>query len=209
MTANKQEGKQIRVLDEFATLQGTGHLVGTRQYFVRLAGCSVTDCRIRSVCDEAGALNPRAGECVDPRRIVRDARREVGANGWLHVTGGEPLDQQGALAELLHEARRCGLRTHLQTSGARTTELEFDWTTVSPKSDDYRLTSGSELVLVDTGFELEDLRVIARDTWFLHYFLQPLWGDEAAVTAAKVCTAAKCGLPWRLTDQMHKRWAIR
>ena len=197
------------VVDEFATLQGTGHLVGTLQFFVRLAGCSVTECRIRRVCDEAGGLNPRAGDYCDPNRIVRDARREVGANGWLHITGGEPLDQQQALSELLCEARRCHLRTHLQTSGARATELEFDWTTVSPKGPDFPIRSGSELVLVDTGFSIDDLRMIARDTSFLHYFLQPLWGDEVAATASKVRTAAMCGMPWRLTDQMHKRWDIR
>lgn len=41
------------VTSVFRSLQGEGHFVGYPMTFVRLAGCSVQDCMIRAVCDEA------------------------------------------------------------------------------------------------------------------------------------------------------------
>ena len=46
----------IYVSDTFTTYQGTGHLLGMRQHFVRFAGCGVAECPIRDQCDEPSAL---------------------------------------------------------------------------------------------------------------------------------------------------------
>lgn len=208
---NTQHTHNLRIVDEFVTVQGTGHLVGVPQYFVRLAGCSVYSCPIRKECDERGALNPRAGEFVDPDELAKRATRRMGQGGWLHITGGEPFDQLEGLSRLSITAQRLGLRIHYQTSGTRKVDLPWDWITVSPKceTEDLQLKFGQEVVLVDRGHSLEELDSLVKQTRFWFYYLQPLWGQDPKETIEKVLQAQRKGIPFGFTDQMHKRWEVK
>jgi organic radical activating enzyme len=192
----------IFVRDEFTSYQGTGHLIGTRQYFVRFAGCSVASCPIRKECDEPDALTRRGAAEVEVEAVVERALASVGRSGWLHITGGEPTDQGDGLQELVKLARKRGLYVHLQTSGIRRVPIQWDWLTVSPKQDIPEQTFGQELVLIDTGdLSRERMQRLVASTSFWCYYLCPLWGHSLASTAD---LAKEVGDPWSLTMQMHK-----
>lgn len=195
------------VADEFLSFQGTGHLVGTRQYFVRFAGCGIADCAIRKQCDEPAALTRKTALPTDVEKIVQRAVDAVGARGWLHITGGEPTDQSNALQELTKQARRAGLYVHLQTSGVRRVPIQWDWLTVSPKRMLPEQRFGQELVVIDDGnLDLERMALLVRETSFWSYYLAPLWGRELGKTAE---LAMRAGEPWALTSQMHKIGGFR
>lgn len=193
----------ILIAEEFVSVQGTGHLAGVVQYFVRFAGCSVR-CPIRGECDEPDALKREAGAELEADDVARRAMLAVGCGSWLHITGGEPTDQPDGLREMVAAAHHAGLRVHIQTSGVR--EVPWcEWVTVSPKSE-LRQRCGDELVLVDRGQGIDELRALQAHTGFRHYFLLPLWGGDAGTSYQKVI---RMGRPWRLAAQQHKHWGVR
>lgn len=207
----------LRTFERFWTTQGTGHLVGMPQWFIRTAGCSVK-CPIREVCDEPGALDLQAGKLLDVGQLADEALAEVGQGGWVHITGGEPCDQPEALTALGIELERRDLRIHLQTSGTLPIPIRTDWLTVSPKVSAAMLawTWGQELIVVnDPAFITDDavLRAYSVLTRFYDYYLCPLWKDGEA-TNAKECFDTvkrlnKTGLRWRLTGQFHKYMGVQ
>lgn len=198
---------QAWVADEFLTFQGTGHLVGTRQYFVRFAGCGVVECPIRKQCDEPAALTRKTALATDIQDIVQRAVDAVGTRGWLHITGGEPTDQSDALQELTKQARRAGLYVHLQTSGVRRVPIQWDWLTVSPKLMIPEQRFGQELVVIDDGkLDLARMARLVQETSFWSYYLSPLWGRDLSATAK---LALQAGEPWAITSQMHKLGGFR
>ena len=109
--------QKIRVTSQHTTIQGTGHLAGTVQRFVRMAGCSLRKCPLRKVCDEPFSLNATSGADHPIDDILAQARKEVGSRGWLHITGGEPTDDIEGLTALMVRARILGFQIHLQTHG--------------------------------------------------------------------------------------------
>lgn len=193
----------IYVTQQYASFQGTGHLSGTRQFFVRFAGCAVA-CPIRKQCDEPAALTRHDAEKVEPDEVVANALRVVGERGWLHVTGGEPTDQPEGLQRLVMQARAAGLYVHVQTSGVRRVPVQWDWLTVSPKVREPLQTFGQEMVVVDDGMVTPEwLRELRSSTSFWCYYLCPLWGRDMHGTAA---LAAEAG--WDITSQAHKVWGL-
>jgi len=185
-------------------------MLGTRQWFVRTAGCSVRKCPIRAVCDERFALHAVNGSWHVVADLVDEALAAVGTGGWMHITGGEPTDQPEALAELLAAARAAGLRTHVQTSGLREIDAA-DFVTVSPKvpADEVAVLKGDELVLVYNEQSADEIRAYERLD-FSHYFLQPKWDTDSEANAPETAKAVlDTGGAWRLTVQAHKYVGIR
>ena len=194
----------IYVSDMFSSFQGTGHLTGTRQFFVRFAGCSVK-CPIRKDCDEPFALTRGKATKHSAESIVSDALQAVGPRGWLHITGGEPTDQSRALQELVMHARQSGLYVHVQTSGVRRLPVQWDWVTVSPKVQEPEQRFGQEMVVIDDGTVTKDrLDALRSTTSFWCYYLCPLWGRDMKLTA-ELAWQAK----WDLTCQMHKYGGLK
>lgn len=193
--------------------QGTGALQGARQFFVRFAGCSVR-CPIRAVCDQQESLSG-VGSTFDVQALVSQALDEVGCNGWIHLTGGEPCDQPEALLEFSVEARRVGLRLHIQTSGTVKVPGEWDWLTVSPKQSPTELVQrrGSELCVVFNPKQFPDvgvLRALYQSTRFLHYYLVPMDSGTPNTQATSAMTELLNvnGMSWRLGIQAHKFWEV-
>jgi organic radical activating enzyme len=194
----------IYISDMFNAFQGTGHLTGTRQFFVRFAGCSVK-CPIRKDCDEPKALTRRGSRTYDAYDIVNHALQAVGPRGWLHITGGEPTDQKEGLQELVMHARESGLYVHVQTSGVSRLPVQWDWVTVSPKVYEPEQKFGQEMVvIVDGTVTLEWLEELRSTTSFWSYYLCPLWGRDMKLTS-ELAWKAK----WDLTWQMHKHGGLR
>jgi organic radical activating enzyme len=209
------------------TVQGTGHLAGVVQYFIRLSGCDHKGCQIRALCDEARSFSFHAGSKTTVRQIVDRALEELGHGGWLHITGGEPT-QNPAFYPLIREASEAGLKVHIQTSGIAGIEAPYDWLTVSPKTplSALRQTYGQEMVVVYQGQSDEELLEMSRSTGFWYYYLSPLWlpganeMENARATADAVIRLNRRsnddglqrhhnGRQWLAALQAHKFWGVK
>jgi len=208
----------LQVTEEVVTIQGTGHLIGVVQYFVRLAGCSLKSCPIRHACDEARSFSHNAGTATTVAAVVSRAVDAVGVGGWLHVTGGEPTEAPG-FEHLVRAANGAGLRVHIQTSGVRAIEAPFDWLTVSPKVPlgQLRQRYGSELAVVYQGQTDAELLELVDRLAFWYAYLVPLTVDGAPYNAAAAEEAVvrlnlqgsrehHNGRRWLLGIQAHRVW---
>tara|TARA_R110002020_G_scaffold138905_1_gene309449 strand:- start:183 stop:764 length:582 start_codon:yes stop_codon:yes gene_type:complete len=192
----------IWISESFDSVQGTGHLLGVRQLFVRFAGCGVK-CPIRSECDEQGSLSRRGAIECTIESLVEEAL--ASGTGWMHITGGEPTDQSEGLQELTMLARERGLKVHIQSSGVRHVPCQWDWLTISPKTDPVMQAFGQECIVVDDGtWTVDRLKILRDSTKFWCYYLVPLSGADPAST---VDLASRAG--WDMTIQAHKHWGVR
>ena len=218
------------VTDIFYSLQGEGHFVGYPMAFVRLAGCSVTECHIRKECDEAPWKSREQldadGIVVRVRDVVTEARmrspvvrtagdQHAGGSLIVCITGGEPTDHD--LTPLLSALRDAGHRLHLETSGVRPlTGIPFEWITVSPKTKDYVQRSGHTLKVVvrPEWSELEAWREVEQydqGTEFFHRYLQPttLLGRPAnAEAVTRMLLGGWNAGRWALSIQAHRHWNL-
>lgn len=210
------------------TMQGTGHLLGVQQHFIRFAGCSVKNCPIRRDCDEQFSLNKQNGSRHLVSDLIQETLAAVGPGGWMHITGGEPTDQASELEELVKSAYRAKLKVHIQTSGTAPVEMPYDWLTVSPKVPAKQLEQryGNEVVVVYEGQTAEELEAYTEGTSFWYYYLQPKWenrdgGVGAAVNGTETAEMINelrrrggdgprhhNGQEWNMTIQAHKYWGI-
>lgn len=184
----------------FRTIQGEGHLSGTTQVFVRLAGCSV-GC---PGCDTDYGVNERADVSEITSRIESeflDVPEEL--ETWVWITGGEPTDHD--LTPMIREFHRKHWRVAVATSGVRPMPIPVEWLSVSPHSQNLRQLFGNEIKLVP-GLNGLDAREFIEKTgkglrfWFK--YLQPLYGDPESI---ELCKAIWRDHPdWGITTQQHK-----
>ena len=199
-TAPHRTGKRLPVMERFYTLQGEGRFSGRAAYFIRLAGCPVR-C---SWCDVKDSWTARADQYIP----VADIAAGIPPQARIAVvTGGEPLLYD--LAELTETLHGRGLRTHLETSGARALSGRWDWVCVSPKvvltpSDDV-LAHADELKVVVSGPEdiVRAERCAERTKEGCALLLQPEWSRRHEVLP---CLIEYIGQNprWGLSVQMHK-----
>jgi len=103
----------VRIFEVFTSIEGEGLLYGTKTLFVRLAGCPFT-C---FYCDTPEALPAGSG-----KEYTLEAARELVSSSLrphtykVNFTGGEPLVQHEAVAELARHAQSLGVRTYLESS---------------------------------------------------------------------------------------------
>jgi organic radical activating enzyme len=136
----------------FRSVQGEGIYTGVMQVFVRFSGCGFS-C---SYCDSKAAKE-RAESCrcalpggdvelqnpVDPEAAATLTLSLAALPGThsISVTGGEPLEQPGFLADFLELAGRGGLPLYLETNGLDTAGLESVLPMVDIVSLDIKLPS--------------------------------------------------------------------
>lgn len=204
------------VADIFHSLQGEGHFVGYPMTFVRLAGCSVTDCHIRQECDEA----PWKAQWKLRTTDVVDAVKNKRASGIVCITGGEPTDHD--LIPLVCALHDAGYRVHLETSGCRPVlGIPIEWITVSPKvldRDGFQQRTGHALKVVvrpewDTMKAWDIIKSFDATTDFFHRYLQPLTVDGKAVNLPQVIALLQHdmngGGRWALSTQAHRAWGLK
>ena len=215
----------LRVTEIFDSLQGEGYWTGIPMTFVRLAGCNAPELGLGclSWCDTPGARDPSAGEEMDVAAIVRGIQLPR-----LCLTGGEPLLQVEGVATLLAEARRSGIRVHVETNGTvgpgtAVPDPGFDWVTVSPKPPAYRVATGwdgliDELKLVaDDSLDTATAERLAAKHPEAVVFVQPQWvqpqrgdqGMEDGGSMARAMALVRDHPEWRLSLQTHKFLGIR
>jgi 7-carboxy-7-deazaguanine synthase len=188
------------VSDIFYSIQGEGFWTGTPMAFIRLAGCSVTQCSIRKECDEA-PWKAKMGMLSEEQIVSMIDRRA----SIVCITGGEPTDHD--LLPLL--AVLDDYKIHIETSGVRRlNDLAFDWVTVSPKSIRFEQRTGDALKLVirpEWTFDDVDTYLAVAGSGFTHVYLQPLWG----VNHTQVLEMVKQRAGLRLSTQSHKYWEVK
>lgn len=203
----------LRIAETFTSLQGEGHLAGKVTHFIRFGGCSVVECGLHpatrarwGACDTAWYGH----EARNIDELATEARDAVGRDGWVCITGGEPMDQAADLRILVTELKRRGLLVSMQTSGTRVVTIPWDWLAVSPKGE-LRQDFGQELKVVYHGQPDDELAALFSRTRFWNYYLMPLWADGKAnvdETVETVRRLYRTGQPWELTTQAHKAWGV-
>ncbi|MDE1862584.1 MAG: 7-carboxy-7-deazaguanine synthase QueE [Thaumarchaeota archaeon] len=104
---------KVRLYEIFTSVEGEGILFGTKTLFVRLAGCPFK-C---FYCDTKGALPVESGteyEIGDAKKLIGDS---IERNTYkVNFTGGDPLLQSEAVAELAGFVRERKIPTYLESS---------------------------------------------------------------------------------------------
>lgn len=188
------------LVEVFTSIQGEGAFTGTPANFIRLAGCNL-QCEWCDTDHKLRFMQPVEG-------IVASLDRRF---KHVIITGGEPLLQK-EYYNLSEQLIAAGFTVHVETNGTipikGTYGTEFDYITVSPKSEHFPQTWGFELKLVYTGQSDDYLNRLLGSTQFLHYFLQPCHTNTGPNTKETV-EAVLRNPEWRLSLQTHKILLIR
>ncbi len=131
---------QVRLIEIFSAIQGEGLNVGTRQIFIRLAGCDLR-CQF---CDSAHTWSTPESCQIERSPGRRDfethanpvslptllkwveRQNQPGLHDSISLTGGEPLLQAAFLARFLPLVRKeTGLPVYLETGGHRPEQLSL------------------------------------------------------------------------------------
>ncbi len=102
-----------QIVEEFVSIQGEGVYAGIPTYFIRFAGCNIK-C---TWCDTAYANSKGVGKFLHPKELVTKARALSGREGWVCITGGEPLLQKDSLEELVRDLKSNLLKVTIETNG--------------------------------------------------------------------------------------------
>ncbi len=193
------------VVETFHSLQGEGRWAGSNAFFIRLAGCDV-HC---PWCDQKETWSAQRYPQILATELAQAAADSSPA--MVVVTGGEPLMHD--LAPLTQDLAQCGLRRHLETSGAYPLRGDFEWITLSPKP--YKSPHASlyaranELKIVvanaeDLVWAEEQARRVSGDV--LHY-LQPEWNSPQSqmLIFDYILTHPQ----WQMSLQTHKFLGVR
>lgn len=118
-------GRKLPVMEEFYTLQGEGYHMGTAAYFVRIGGCDV-GC---SWCDTKESWNAELFPAIELDGIIERVSNTPAK--VIVVTGGEPSNYP--LDYFTGKLIENGVKTMVETSGARPLSGSWDWVCLSPK----------------------------------------------------------------------------
>ena len=200
------------VSEIFCALQGEGHRVGTRNVFVRFAGCNLKcneaehgfDCdtdfaSIYKRFETAQALVSEVGEVWGG---AEEGRAVI-------LTGGEPTLQIDT--ELLQAFQNEKYFVAVETNGTKQMPYPegVSWVSCSPKTAEHtlKLTDADELRYVRAERQGIPRPKVSAD----HLFLSPAAdGDGPKRANLRHCMKLIEENPaWRLSVQMHKLWGIR
>lgn len=205
----------MRVVEIFRSIQGEGPLIGTPSIFVRFAGCNLRCPYCDTRYSWSGGVEVGVDEVV--RRVL-----ELGDNGWVTLTGGEPFVQDfGELEDLvtrLGNRFRIAVETNATIAVPSSLLNHIDVVVASPKPRSFNpYYPGAELLRVVDISRLWLKFVITdpeKDIDEVVYYstiigipmdrviLQPncytlSYGDLARYVVEK-------GLPYRVLPQLHK-----
>lgn len=198
-------GRKLPVMEEFYTLQGEGHHMGSAAYFVRIGGCDVgcTWCDTKESWD-SGLFPPVD---VDPiiERVADTPSKTV------VVTGGEP--SRYPLDYFSGSLHRKGVKTMIETAGVQELSGTWDWICLSPKKYSpphhslYPRANELKVIIQNKG-DLEwaekNAALVASDCLL---YLQPEWSkfDEVIDTLTEYIMKNP---EWKISLQAHKYMAI-
>ena len=167
----------------FESIQFEGERCGTRNIFIRLAGCNM-DCPF---CD----TNTEDSVKLSVKEIVHILKNYLSCSNVI-LTGGEPMIHD--LALLLSALKAEGYYVAMESNGSAIENLYdeiridlVDWLTVSPKSP---LDKEILKLAHETKYVVPDKEKII---WWDHpkVFLQPEWNNKAALARCRELLRAK------------------
>lgn len=104
---------KVRLFEIFTSLEGEGILYGTKTLFVRLAGCPFT-C---FYCDTKESLPMDSGQEYDISAACSLIEKSLAGNTYkVNFTGGDPLVQADAVAEMAKFVQSKNIPTYLESS---------------------------------------------------------------------------------------------
>lgn len=194
------KGELLPLMEAFYTIQGEGFHKGTAAFFIRIGGCDVGChwCDVKESWDAARHPPTAISHIVEQARQYSDT---------IVVTGGEPL--MWDMAPLTTLLQNCGLKTHIETSGAYPLTGRWDWICLSPKKlklprpEIY--TKANELKVIvynKSDFELAEKQA-AKVSADCVLYLQPEWSVREKVTPLIVEYVMRHP-KWKISLQTHK-----
>ena len=104
---------KVRLFEVFTSIEGEGTLYGTKTLFVRLAGCPF-GC---FYCDTEDALPMNSGTEYSVARACDVIEHHIQPHTYkVNFTGGEPLLQQEAVAEMARYVQSLNIPVYLESS---------------------------------------------------------------------------------------------
>ena len=159
------KGLELPLVEDFYSLQGEGYHTGKAAYFIRIGGCDI-GCRW---CDSKVSWNPNIHPLVPIETIVANALK-TSANAVV-VTGGEP--SLFNLKPLTDKLKVHGIKTFIETAGAKELTGDWDWICLSPKQQSPPLDDYYNIA--------NELKVIIYNDEDYH------WAEEAALKVNNSC----------------------
>jgi Organic radical activating enzymes len=193
----------VDIVEVFSSIQGEGKYVGYRQVFLRLAGCNMAcaycDTPSSARPDAAGRVEKTPGgrdfllvdNPVSPESLagyVNNLLREP--HHAVSLTGGEPLCQAAALAQL---APRLTGRLYLETNGTLPDELAVVLPHVAIVAMDIKLPSTSGRAWWDEHRRF--LSLAAAKDLFVKVVLTAATGDDEFRRAMALVAAVDRRIP--------------
>jgi organic radical activating enzyme len=196
-----ERGKKLPLMEEFYTLQGEGHNMGSAAYFIRVGGCDV-GCRW---CDSKPSWDAKNFPPTDAIEIAD--RAACFPAKTVVVTGGEPsMYPLDYFTKILKDR---GIKAMVETSGAHTLSGDWDWICLSPKKYSPPKTAvfqkANELKVViqnetDLLWAEKNARLVNENCLL---YLQPEWSVAQKIMA--LLTEYVMQHPkWRISLQSHK-----
>lgn len=104
---------KVRLFEIFTSIEGEGILYGTKTLFVRLAGCPFA-C---FYCDTTNALPLDSGNEYTVEDACKLIEKELEENTYkVNFTGGDPLIQDEAVAEMAKHIQSLKIPTYLESA---------------------------------------------------------------------------------------------
>jgi 7-carboxy-7-deazaguanine synthase len=199
-TAEKLNGVEYPLMEDFYTIQGEGAHTGRAAYFVRLAGCDVHCwwCDVKDSWDESKHPKIKVGHVID--------RAKASGTKLVVITGGEPLLHN--LEPLTIRLKQEGFQVHIETSGSSPLSGHLDWITLSPKrfkkplEEVFDYVDELKVVVLtkkDLKWAEENAQKCSTGTMLL---LQPEWETPESVNL--IVDYVKKNPQWGISLQTHK-----
>lgn len=210
------KAKTYSVKEIFYSLQGEGMRAGCPSVFLRFAGCNLNCNKAEHGFDcDTDFLK---GDKMTSEQIIDAMKLAGGECSWVVITGGEPSLQLDM--PLVQDIKEEGYQIAVETNGTKMLPGNgfLDWICVSPKTPDETIKQRNAhevKFVIKHGDPIPQTGVDA-----LHYILSPAYEvidkvdpanagyvpDANLKWALELCLANP---KWRLSEQQHKRWAVR
>lgn len=194
--------QNIRIIEQFETIQGEGYYTGSLSYFIRLAGCNVA-C---NWCDTKYSWNRNEGKEMKIDLLLENINKSKAKQ--IVITGGEPLMYD--LSELTTILRTTNKQVNLETSGVYEPNGTFDWICVSPKphkklEENFCLDVANELKVVVS--KSQDLLFALKAKEFVNpsckLYLQPEY-SRFTTNSNVIIDFIRKNPDWKISIQTHK-----